>query len=176
MSRRLLLWIPLAVLLAFIAAMAWRLSSPNDHVIRSKLEGRHLPGFALAPAIAGKAGLASTDLASGKPRLVNFFASWCVPCIAEAPMLLRLQAEGVTIDGIAVRDRREDVAAFLARNGDPFERIGSDPESRVQIALGSSGVPESFVIDGRGVIRKQHVGPIGEQDLPAIRQALEDAR
>ena len=61
---------------------------------------------------------------------------------------------------IAIRDRPEDVAAFLARHGDPFDRIGADRESRVQMALGSSGVPESFVVDGRGIIRYQHMGPI----------------
>ena len=72
----------------------------------------------------------------------------------------QLKASGVPIEGIAVRDTPEDVADFLARNGDPYERIGSDPQSEVQIALGSSGVPESFVVDGKGVIRYQHIGPI----------------
>ena len=176
MTRRLLLILPLALLLIFIGAVAWRLATPTDTVIRSKLEGRALPAFVLPPAIAAKPGLASSDLATGSPRLVNIFASWCVPCIAEAPILMRLKQEGVAIDGIAIRDRREDVADFLARNGDPFDRIGSDSESRVQIGLGSSGVPESFIVDGRGIIRAQHVGPIGEEDLPAIRRALEAAR
>lgn len=176
MSRRLLLFVPLALLLLFIGAGAWRLATPNDNLIRSKLEGRPLPAFALPPAVPAKPGLSSADLAAGKPRLVNVFASWCVPCIAEAPLLMRLKAEGVAIDGIAIRDRGEDVAAFLTRNGDPFERIGSDAESRVQIGLGSSGVPETFVIDGRGIIRAQHIGPIGETNLPAIRLALAEAR
>lgn len=176
MTRRLILLAPLALLLLFIAAVAWRLARPSDNVIRSKLEGRALPAFVLPPAIPGKPGLTSADLARGQPRLVNIFASWCVPCIAEAPLLMRLKQEGVAIDGIAIRDRGEDVAGFLAEHGDAFDRIGSDSESQVQIALGSSGVPESFVVDGRGIIRAQHVGPIGEQDLPAIRQALESAR
>src|SRR6185503_19688975 len=108
-------------------------------------------------------------------RLVNVFASWCVPCITEVRVLQQLAARGVTIDGIAVRDRPEDVADFLARNGDPYERIGSDARSQVQIALGSSGVPESFVIDGRGVIRYQHVGRIKEADVPLILAKLEAA-
>ncbi len=80
------------------------------------------------------------------------------------------------IDAIAIRDKPEDVAAFLARHGDPFARIGSDDRSQVQIALGSSGVPESFVIDGAGVIRAQHIGPIMPQDVPGILEALEDAK
>ena len=176
MTRRLLLVLPLLLLLVFIGAVTWRLATPSDTFIRSKLEGQALPPFVLPPAIAAKPGLASSDFATGMPRLVNIFASWCVPCIAEAPILMRLKNEGVAIDGIAIRDRSEDVAEFLSRHDDPFERIGSDPESRVQIGLGSSGVPESFIVDGRGIIRGQHVGPIGEQDLPAIRQALEAAR
>ena len=176
MSRRLLLALPLLLLLAFLATVAWRLNQPSDTTIRSKLAGRALPAFVLPPIVPGKPGLASSDLATGQPRLINIFASWCVPCIAEAPILSRLEREGVAIDAIAVRDRSKDVAAFLARNGDPYQRIGNDPESRVQIALGSSGVPESFIVDGRGIIRAQHIGPIEAKDLPAIRRALEQAR
>jgi cytochrome c biogenesis protein CcmG/thiol:disulfide interchange protein DsbE len=108
--------------------------------------------------------------------LVNIFASWCVPCIAEAPVLGQLKARGVTIEGIAIRDRPEDVAEFLARNGDPYDRIGADMRSSVQMALGSSGVPESFVVDGAGIIRHQHVGPIMPQDLDTILAELEKAR
>jgi cytochrome c biogenesis protein CcmG, thiol:disulfide interchange protein DsbE len=108
--------------------------------------------------------------------LVNIFASWCVPCIAEAPVLAQLKARGTAIDGIAIRDRPEDVAEFLARNGDPYERIGSDQRSGVQMALGSSGVPESFVVDGQGIIRYQHVGPIMPQDVDVVLAELEKAR
>ena len=100
--------------------------------------------------------------------MINVFASWCVPCIAEAPLLAGLKRQGIAIDAIAVRDRPEDVAEFLARNGDPFERIGRDPESKVQLALGSSGVPETFIVDGHGIIRYQHIGPIEPNDLPTI--------
>ena len=78
--------------------------------------------------------------------------------------------------GIAVRDRPEELADFLARNGDPYDRIGSDAQSRLQIALGSSGVPESFVVDGKGIIRYQHVGPIGAADVPTILTKLAEAR
>ena len=169
-------FIPLIVFALIVVAVAWRLATPRDDRVASKLEGQQLPAFALPPALPGKPGLASADLASGSPRLLNVFASWCVPCAAEAPVLLDLKRRGVMIDAIAIRDRPDDVAAFLARHGDPFTRIGGDAESRVQIALGSSGVPESFVIDGKGVIRAQHIGPIMEQDVAAILAALEAAR
>jgi len=169
-------FIPLLVFALLVAAVAWRLATPKDDRVASKLEGQKLPAFALPPALPGRPGLSSADLAGGKPRLVNIFASWCVPCIAEAPVLLDLARRGVPIDAIAIRDKPEDVAAFLARHGDPFARIGSDDRSQVQIALGSSGVPESFVIDGAGVIRAQHIGPIMPQDVPAILQAMEAAK
>jgi cytochrome c biogenesis protein CcmG/thiol:disulfide interchange protein DsbE len=169
-------FIPLVVLALLVAAVAWRLATPKDDRIASKMAGHKLPAFALPPALPGKPGLASTDLARGAPRLVNVFASWCVPCIAEAPVLLDLKRRGVAIDAIAIRDRPEDVAAFLAQNGDPFTRIGGDADSRVQIALGSSGVPESFIIDGAGVIRAQHIGPIMPGDVAGILQAIEAAK
>jgi cytochrome c biogenesis protein CcmG/thiol:disulfide interchange protein DsbE len=156
--------------------MIWRLSNPADTVVRSKLLGQPVPAFGLPPAVAGKAGLRSDDLSTGQPRLVNIFASWCVPCIAEAPVLAQLRKQGVPIDGIAIRDKPQDVAGFLADRGDPYERIGSDDNSRVQMALGSAGVPESFVVDGRGIIRFQHIGPILDKDIPAVLAALEQAR
>jgi len=168
--------VPLAVLLAFVAFVAWRLINPADTTIRSRLAGQPVPEFALPPALPGRATLASADLATGKPRLVNIFASWCVPCIAEAPVLGELERRGVAIDGIAIRDKPEDVADFLARNGDPYQRIGADMQSSVQMALGSSGVPESFVVDGRGIIRYQHVGPIMPQDVQTVLAELGKAR
>ena len=173
---RLLRFIPLLVLAAFVVAVAWRLTKPAEEEIRSQLVGQPVPSFVLAPALPGRAGLASAELASGQPRMINVFASWCVPCIAEAPLLLELKRKGVVIDAVAVRDRPEDVAAFLARHGDPFYRIGADPESQVQLALGSSGVPESFIVDGRGVIRYQHMGPIEPGDIEVIMREWEAAK
>jgi cytochrome c biogenesis protein CcmG, thiol:disulfide interchange protein DsbE len=167
---------PLAVLLVVIVALVWRLATPENSTVPSKLEGKPVPAFNLPAALPAKPGLTAADLATGQPRLVNIFASWCVPCIAEVRVLQQLKGRGVMIDGIAVRDRPEDAADFLARNGDPYERIGSDAQSQVQIALGSSGVPESFVVDGRGIIRYQHIGPIEAADVPMILAKLEQAR
>lgn len=173
---RLLRFLPLAILALFVIAVAWRLARPAEEEIPSQLVGQPVPVFALSPAMPGKAGLKTAELASGQPRMINLFASWCVPCIAEAPILMELKRQGVVIDAVAVRDRPEDVAAFLARHGDPFIRIGSDPESKVQLALGSSGVPESFMVDGRGIIRYQHMGPIEPQDVPELLRHWEAAK
>lgn len=167
---------PLVLLLIVVGALVWRLATPVDTTVPSKLEGRPVPAFALPAALPIKAGLTSKDLASGQPRLVNIFASWCASCIAEVKVLQELKRRGARIDGIAVRDRPEDIAQFLAGNGDPYERIGADAQSQVQIALGSSGVPESFVVDGRGVIRYQHIGPVEADDVPLILAKLEQAR
>ena len=175
MSGR-LRFLPLLILLAFVGVVAWRLSNPADEKIASRMIGQPLPAFALGPAVPGKPGLASTDLAAGTPRMINVFASWCVPCIAEAPLLAELKAKGIAIDAIAVRDRPSDVARFLAERGDPFARIGADPESKVQLALGSSGVPETFIIDGKGIVRYQHMGPIERGDLPKLMAEWEASK
>jgi cytochrome c biogenesis protein CcmG/thiol:disulfide interchange protein DsbE len=175
MSRALRL-LPIILVIWILGTFAWRLIQPDDPTIRSQLVNRDIPAFDLPPLLPGTPGLKSTDLATGRPRLVNLFASWCVPCVAEAPVLAELHRRGVEIDGIAVRDTPEGAGAFLARYGNPYNRIGSDRTSRVQLAFGSAGVPETFVIDGKGVMRLQHVGPIYESDIPEILFALEKAR
>lgn len=167
---------PLVLLALIVAAMVWRLAKPIETTVPSQMIGRPVPAFALAAALPGRSSFSSGNLADGKPKLVHFFASWCVPCIAEAPVLEQLKARGIPIEGVAVRDRPEELAQFLAENGDPFDRIGSDPESKTQLAFGSSGVPETFVIDGRGVIRLQHVGPIEPEEIGSIVATLESAR
>ncbi len=175
MSRA-LRFAPIGVLLLIIVALVWRLATPADTNVHSTLEGKPVPAFALAAILPNKPALSSADLSTGAPHLVNVFASWCVPCITEVKVLETLKDSGVHVEGIAIRDRPQDLADFLARNGDPYERIGSDPQSQVQISLGSSGVPESFVVDGKGVIRYQQIGPIEPSDVPTILAKLEQAR
>ena len=174
--RRLLIWLPLAMFLIFLVVFAGGLIRPESKTIPSKLIGKPMPRFALGPALPGKPGLSSAELMNGQPHLVNVFASWCIPCIAEAPQLRQLAAAGVPVYGIAIRDRPEDLARFIERNGDPFRAIGGDPNSSVQIALGSSGVPETFIVDGKGIIRQQHIGGINPEDLPGIMSALGEAK
>lgn len=174
--KRFVFWTPLALVLLLGIVVAATLLRPADRVQRSRLVGRPVPAFSVPPMQPGRPGLASADLGGGGPRLVNLFASWCVPCIAEAPSLLELERRGVRIDAIAVRDEPGAVAGFLQRHGDPFVALGDDRQSRAQVALGSSGVPESFVVDAGGVIRHHHLGPIMPQDMGTILQALERAR
>lgn len=173
MKNRWILFAPLVIVSLLFGMFVYRLSAPEDRTIESRWINQPMPLFDLPPATAGVAGLKSSDLADGRPRLVNIFASWCIPCKVEAPQLDALAKAGVPIDGIAIRDRPEDVALFLAETGNPFQRIGSDMQSSVQIALGSSGVPETFVIDGKGVIREQIQGIITPEMVPDIQRKLE---
>lgn len=174
--KRLVLWVPLAIFLVFIVTVASGLHSPSDRKIPSRLVGKPVPAFALPAALPQKPGLKTADFTRGEPRVLNVFASWCIPCIAEAPQLLELARQGIPIDAVAIRDRPEDIANFLSRWGDPYQRIGSDLDSRVQLALGSSGVPETFVIDGKGVIRYQHIGDIRPEHVTEIIRAYEEAK
>lgn len=170
-----LLWLPVLVFAGFVAIVAYNLRNPAEREVRSALIGKPLPEFALQAAQPGQPGLKRADLADGKVRLLNIFASWCVPCAVEAPQLAELRRQGVEVVGVAVRDRPEELAAFLARNGNPFSRIGADNLSSIQFALGSSGVPESFVIDGQGVIRYQHIGEIRAEQVPLILRKVQEA-
>jgi len=174
--RKMLIWLPLVLFLGFFGLFASGLLKPDDRLITSKMVGKPLPAFALPAASSDRPALTSADLATGTPRLLNIFASWCVPCAAEAPQLMALRQAGVEIDAIAIRDARADVDRFLARYGNPYARIGLDARSAVQIALGSSGVPETFVIDGKGRIAYQHIGDIRADDVPMILDRLKSAQ
>lgn len=169
------LWLPLLLFAGFFALVVRFLLAPADTNVASKFVGQPLPEFALPAAADGKPGLARADMIGGKPRLLNVFASWCIPCAAEAPQLAQLAQLGAEVDGVAVRDHKDDLEVFLARNGNPFTRIGADDLSRVQLAIGSSGVPETFVIDAKGVIRYQHIGDIRPEDVPMLMGKLQEA-
>jgi cytochrome c biogenesis protein CcmG/thiol:disulfide interchange protein DsbE len=172
---RVFLWVLVALVAGLFGLFAYQLRQPKDEFVESAMIGQPIPAFDLPAAVADRPGLASRDLADGKPRLLNVFASWCVPCAAEAPNLARLEAGGANIVAVAIRDRPEDVAGFLAAYGNPFSRIGRDDISAVQLSIGSSGVPETFVIDGEGVIRYQHIGDIRDGDVAVLLDKLREA-
>jgi cytochrome c biogenesis protein CcmG/thiol:disulfide interchange protein DsbE len=171
-SARRPIWLPLAGFLLLLGIVAIGLYAPADRTVRSAMVGQPLPAFRLAAVVPGKPGVASDAMRGGGPRLLNVFASWCVPCIAEAPQLMRLKQRGVRIDAIAIRDTGPAVADFLRRNGDPYSAIGDDPQSAVQLSLGSSGVPETFLIDGQGIVRRQWVGDIRADQLDEVVAAV----
>lgn len=173
---RWVIWAPFVAAIGLLALVGWGLYKPADRTVHSALVGQPLPKFALPPIVPGKPGLATAAFARGKPRLLNVFASWCIPCIAEAPQLLALKQAGVEIDAVAIRDTPAAIADFLARNGDPYASIGDDKTSSVQLALGSSGVPETFLIGGDGRIVLQHVGDIRADEVPGLIATVRNAR
>jgi cytochrome c biogenesis protein CcmG, thiol:disulfide interchange protein DsbE len=170
------LWVPLAVLALLAALVVYGLSQPKDPFVHSKMVGQKLPAFTMPAATSGTEGLSNTDFVDSKVRLLNIFASWCIPCRAEAPQLEALVKSGVEIEGIALRDTPEDVAAFLKQYGNPYGRIGADPDMRIQLALGSSGVPETYVIGGDGTILYQHIGDIRAENVPMLLAKVRAAR
>jgi cytochrome c biogenesis protein CcmG/thiol:disulfide interchange protein DsbE len=169
------IWLPLILFAAFVGLVLIGLLRPADRNVASTLIGKPMPEFQLPPALPGRPGLDSKAIANGQPHLVNIFASWCAPCRVEAPQLAALARAGVPIEGISVRDTTEALQGFLAENGDPYQRIGADDDGKVQLALGSSGVPETYVIDGRGVIRYQHIGEIRPEHIPMLLDKLKEA-
>jgi cytochrome c biogenesis protein CcmG/thiol:disulfide interchange protein DsbE len=114
----------------------------------------------------------TANFRTGKPRLLNIFASWCVPCAGEAPVLMQLKAAGAEINGVAVHDTSADLARFLGENGNPYRSLGLDVGGRAQMAFGSTGVPETFVVDGQGRIIHQHIGAVAEDDIPVLLAKL----
>lgn len=174
--KRWLLWLPFLAFVLLFAVVIFGLKKPTDHTIKSAMVGKPLPDVTLPGIVPGKPGLSNSDFAPGRPRLLNVFASWCLPCIAEAPQLMALKQSGVEIDGIAIRDTTPALQDFLARNGDPYARIGDDKQSSAQLSIGSSGVPETFLIDSQGKIVEQHIGDIRADDVPDILAKLRAAQ
>lgn len=175
MRIRTFLWALVVLVVGLFGLFAYQLSRPKDDFVHSAMIGQTIPQFALPAVVADRPGLSSADLADGRPKLLNIFASWCVPCAAEAPNLAKLEASGANIVAVAIRDRPDDVAGFLQRYGNPFSRIGKDDISALQLSIGSSGVPETFVVDGKGVIRYQHIGDIRDGDVAKLLEELRKA-
>ena len=148
----------------------------DPHEVPSMLIGKRLPEFAL-PGLPPSPGFSSTDIAaSGRPALINFFASWCIPCVQEAPVLMTLKQQGTPIWGIAYKDKTDATDGFLRRNGDPYTRIARDEPGTTAINFGLYGVPETYVVDRAGIVRWRWAGGLSEdilnQSLAPLLQSL----
>ena len=159
--RRLAYLLPVLVFTALVGWFCLGLAPGRDpSLVPSVMIDKPAPDFALQPLKAGDPGLATPDL-KGKVTLINFFASWCVPCRAEQPLLLDLaQDKRLELDGIAYKNKPTDAAAFLDELGNPFARVALDLPGRTAIDFGVYGVPESYLIDRQGRIRYRQVGPL----------------
>lgn len=176
MMRYVLFGLPLIALVALVAVFAFSINR-DPNLVRSVLIDKPAPVFAMAE-VPGL-GVPGFDTAAlkGEVTVVNVFASWCIPCRDEHPVLTALKhATGVRLFGINQSDAPENARAFLAELGNPYDAVGADRDRRVSIDWGVYGVPETFVVDAEGVITFKHVGPLTPETvqlelLPAIKKA-----
>ena len=175
MKMRPLAFLP-PVAFAALAATFWLgMRQENPDALPSMLVGKEAPQVALTPLGDG-APFTDATLRDGKVKIVNFWASWCEPCRAEAANLGAMAANGVTIYGVNYKDKPADALKFLAGVGDPYAAIGADPAGQMAINWGVYGVPETFVIDGKGKVVLRLPGPIvGDVLATTVQPALDRA-
>ena len=173
-QRRILLLAPLGIA-AVGGAAFWALlqrmreGTYDPHGVPSMLIGKSLPHFSL-PGQPPSQGFSSADvIAAGRPVLINFFASWCVPCVQEAPVLMALKRQGMSIWGIAYKDNPDATTEFLHQNGDPYTRIARDEPGSVAIDFGLYGVPETYLVDKSGTVRWRWAGGMSDD---VVQQSL----
>jgi cytochrome c biogenesis protein CcmG, thiol:disulfide interchange protein DsbE len=165
--------LPLIVFAALAALLYWRLYAGDASRIPSALIGQSAPALDL-PGLEGASGIADADLRQGHVTLVNIFASWCAPCHAEHELLMglaadpALKAKGVRVLGVAQKDSAENIKRFLGAMGDPYAKVGLDPDGRAGIDWGVYGVPETFIVKGDGTIAFKFIGPIDPGTLESV--------
>jgi cytochrome c biogenesis protein CcmG/thiol:disulfide interchange protein DsbE len=171
--KRVLAIAPLAVLALLATAFGLMLSrgGGQQSFDTQRLLGDPAPSFAL-PKPGGEGVLSSADL-RGKPYVLNFFASYCVPCRAEHPILTALARQGVTVIGVNYKDKPEEMRKMLAQLGDPFTAIGEDPAGQTGLDYGLTGIPESIVVGADGRILALHrsaldAATVSEKIMPAL--------
>lgn len=177
--RRLLYLLPV-LLVAVLLAIFWRGLDPkrDPSALPSALIGKPAPALELPALQEGGAPLSLAAL-KGQPVAINFFASWCLPCRAEHPLLGKIAEEyGIAVIGIAYKDKPEDARRYLADLGNPYAAIGTDESGRAGIEFGLTGVPETYVIDRDGIVRYRLAGPIAPDNLedqlaPAIQAVMQ---
>jgi cytochrome c biogenesis protein CcmG/thiol:disulfide interchange protein DsbE len=182
-SRRWFVFVPVLIFLGLAGLFAKGLLTSDPSKIPTALKDRPAPEFTLPPLAGIKIGnaevpgLSSADLRAGTVTLVNVWASWCGPCRQEHPILMQLAKDPtITVVGINYKDKPANARKFLASLGNPYVRIGADEKGVSAIDWGVYGVPETFVIDGKGIIRHKLIGPITPKGLegellPAIAAA-----
>lgn len=176
MKRVLLALLPLLLLVGLVAVFAMNMDR-DPSLVRSVLINKPAPVSELA-AVEGldRPGI-TPALLKGQVSVVNVFASWCVPCRDEHPVLVELrQRTGVQLIGINQKDAPENARAFLTELGNPYDAVGADKDGRLSIDWGVYGVPETFVVNAAGVITYKHIGPMTPESLereviPAIEKA-----
>ena len=136
----------------------------NPREVPSPLIGKAAPAFELPLLAAPDKTFTQKDML-GKVWVLNVWASWCAPCLVEHPQITRLAAGAVPVVGLNYKDARDDAIPWLKRNGNPYVTIVQDPSGRIGLDYGVYGVPETYVIDRRGVIRYKRIGPVTPEIL-----------
>jgi cytochrome c biogenesis protein CcmG/thiol:disulfide interchange protein DsbE len=165
--KRWLAALPLLALAALAVLFAAYSLNRNPQVDPKALVGKPIPALAL-PSLDDGRPTPLRGAAAGQPALVNFFASWCAPCEVEHPVVGALAAKGVRIVGIAYKDAPENTKAYLTRLGDPYAARLVDRDGRAGIEFGVTGVPETFLVDARGVILAKHTGPLTAESAETL--------
>ena len=167
--RRWLYLLPVALFVALAAYFVLALRPDHDpQILPSALIDKPEPMFDLATL--NNSGNLTANQMKGQVVLINFFASWCVPCREEHATLMQFARDNaVPLYGIAYKDKPADAAKFLQSLGDPYKRVGLDENGRTGIDFGVYGVPETYAIDRQGRIRWRHVGPL---DADAVAKEL----
>lgn len=165
--------IPLIIFLLLACFFAVLLLNGKDPAfVESVMIGRPAPVFHLSGGSKGDGGFSSGDL-RGKPSIVNVFASWCLTCRIEQGILEEIgRAEDIPVYGLNYKDTPDKMAAWLKKYGDPYDAIGADRDGRVAIDWGVYGVPETFIVDAKGVIRYKHIGAVTDDDYQNIFKPL----
>jgi cytochrome c biogenesis protein CcmG/thiol:disulfide interchange protein DsbE len=174
-SRRGYAWVftPVIIFVAIAGLFAFALRAGDPSKLPSAFIGKPAPALQLAVLEGLSEGQAiptfdNATLATGKVSVVNFWASWCAPCVTEHPLLLQIKEQaGVDVYGVNYKDQQENAVRFLGRYGNPYAGVGTDASGRNAIEWGVYGTPETFVLNGKGEIVYKHVGPITEQSLAA---------
>jgi len=172
-------WMYIVPALAFLVIAAFLFVGLNrarerpPNILPSVLIDKPAPPIALGPMDALTPGFTRADLAQGHVTVVNFFASWCIPCRAEHPVLEAMHRQGIEVIGIAYKDKPEATLKFLDQLGDPYERIGTDQDGRTGIDWGITGVPETYVLDKSGIVRFWQRAPLSEADAARIAPLMQ---
>lgn len=171
-----LLLLPPVLLAGFVAFVAVGNFREDRNDLPSARAGHQAPAVALAQL--EELPLFTDDmLRTGEVTLVNFWASWCPPCRAEAPVVEALAHEGLTVLGVNYRDEPDRAMDFLDELGNPYAAIGADPRARMGLDWGVVGLPETFVVDGEGNILMRHAGPLTEEVVEQrLRPVIERAQ
>lgn len=161
--------IPVVILGLMAVLFAGYALHHDPKVNPAALVGRPVPAIAVARLDDG--GLVDLRQVGQQPVLINFFASWCAPCIVEHPALMALKADGVSIIGVAYKDTPDNTRAFIAEHGDPFTMTLIDPDGRAGVEYGTSGVPETFAVVGGRIVAKQ-TGPMTPEAADRLMRAI----